>query len=213
MRHREEKTARGGFYRLGMQFLVLARAVPIKNNLVDLARPYSHGLMKAFDESTYIAVVRNGRGVFVDVQETHRDLRLVGPLGAEVHYHATAAGKAITAFFPKEKTQALLKDIRLSSMTKRTLLTRSQIEREWAAPRRLGYAVDDEETIRGAIFLAGPLFDSREMVCGSISIGLPKPRYSPKLGKKMIAELKHCCRRVTEVLKAAGYVHEGGLES
>lgn len=206
-----DQDVRGGVYRLGFQFLVLARSVRLTSNLVELARPYSRELMEAFDESTYIAILRHGRGVFVDVQETRRDLRLVGPLGAEVHFHATAAGKAIAAFFPKERLDSLLTDIRHSAITRQTLLNRSQIEREWAAVRRLGYAVNDEETIQGAIFIAAPLFDSTGSVCGSISIGLPKPRYSSSLGEKIITELKQSCHRAADVLKAVAYVHENGF--
>ncbi|MBV9083561.1 MAG: IclR family transcriptional regulator [Acidobacteriaceae bacterium] len=206
-----EQDNRGGSYRLGVQLLVLARGIRLTNNLVELARPYSRELMDVFDESTYIAILRHGRGVFVDVQETRRDLRLVGPLGAEVHFHATAAGKAMAAFFPKHRAEALLRDLRSVPLTRRTLLSRSHIEREWAGVRRSGYAVNDEETIQGAIFIAGPLFDSTGAICGSISIGLPKPRYSTQIGERIKAELKQACRRVTDVLEAAAYVHENAF--
>ncbi len=206
-----EQDGPGGAYRLGIQFLVLAQALHVTTNLIELARPYCRDLVQTFDESTYIAVLRDGRGVFVDVQETRRDLRLVGPLGAEVHFHATAAGKAIAAFFPKDRADALLRSLRQSPLTRRTLLSRSHVEQEWAKVRRLGYAVNDEETIVGAIFLAVPFFDSSRSVCGSISIGVPKPRYSAKVGDRIIAQMKDSGRRLSEVLSAVGYVHENAF--
>ena len=129
-----------------------------------------------------------------------------------MHFHATAAGKAMAAFFPKDRAEALLRDLRHVPLTRRTLLSRSHVEHEWAAVRRLGHAINDEETIQGAIFIAGPLFDSMGAICGSISMGLPKPRYSQKLGEKITAELKQACRRVTDVLHAAAYVHENAFQ-
>ncbi len=206
-----EQDAPGGAYRLGIQCLVLARRVRVATSLVELARPYSRDLCESFGESTYIAVLRDGRGVFLDVQETKRDLRLVGPLGAEVHFHATAAGKAMAAYFPKNRAEQFLAGFRREFLTKRTLVSRSQVEREWAAVRRLGYAVNDEETIQGAIFLAAPVFDAKRMICASISIGLPKPRYSRKLGERIAARLKETCRRLSEALEATGYVHENAF--
>jgi DNA-binding IclR family transcriptional regulator len=206
-----EQDTPGGAYRLGLQILVLARGVRTTNSLVELARPDTREFMETFDESTYLAVLRHGRGVFLDVQETRRDLRLIGSLGAEVHFHATAAGKVMAAFFPKESTVALLKNLRQAPLTRRTLLSRSQIEREWAIVRKRGYALNDEETIVGAIFLAGPIFDATGKICGSISIGVPKPRYSAKLGERIITHLINSCRRLSDALKAIQYVHESGF--
>lgn len=206
-----EQDTRGGAYRLGIQILVLARGVRVTQNLVELAKPYCRELMERFDESTCLAVLRHGRGVFLDVHETRRDLRLLGPLGAEVHFHATAAGKVMAAFFPQDQTDALLRTLSQTRITKRTLLSRSQIEREWAMVRKRGYAVNDEETILGAIFLAGPVFDASEHICGSISIGIPKARYSAKLGERIIDQLVSSCRSLSEALKAVYYLHQSGF--
>jgi DNA-binding IclR family transcriptional regulator len=45
----------------------------------------------------------------------------------------------------------------------------------------------------GALFLACPVFDAHEAVCGSVSAGVPKPRYSAELGKKIAEHLKAVC--------------------
>ena len=202
-----EQDNAGGAYRLGLQVLTLARGLNGGVKLIEVARPYLRELREAFDETAYLAVWRGDSGIFVDVQETSRDLRLVGPLGAEVHYHATAAGKVIAAFLPPEQREALLKRHRPTALTENTLTTRAAVEREWSKVRRIGYAVNDEETIVGAIFLAAPIFDSQRHVCGSISVGLPKARYSSELGKRIAGQLKDACQRLTDALVAVGYVH------
>lgn len=198
----------GAPYRLGTQFLLLARGMSEGIQLLPYARPYMHELVDGFNESAYLAILRGGRGIFVEVIETRRDLRLVGPLGAEVFYHATAAGKAIAAGLPGPERAALLARLELRRLTDNTLTTRGQVEREWADVARRGFAANDEETIVGAIFLAAPVFDAQPAVCGSISVGVPKPRYSAPLGRKIAAALKDSCARLSQALEATGYLHE-----
>ncbi|MGH9158549.1 MAG: IclR family transcriptional regulator [Vicinamibacteraceae bacterium] len=202
----------GGPYRLGLKFVAIGRAVNGNVSLVQVVRPHLRELVAAFDESAYLAVLRGERGIFVDVQETSRDLRLVGPLGAEVHFHATAAGKAIAAFFPTERRAALLARLPLTHLTPRTITSRPGVERHWGRVRRLGIAVNHEETIVGAVFLAAPVFDAEPHVCGAISVGIPKARFSATLGRAMAAALKDTCTRLSETLAAAGYTHRMGTE-
>ena len=59
----------------------------------------------------------------------------------------------------------------------------------------------------GAAFLAAPVFDSRVRVCGSISVGLPKVRFSPAFAEDIALYLVEACRRLSEKLGATGCVH------
>lgn len=201
-----EQESAGEPYRLGLQAMTLARGLNGRSGLIEMAKPYLRELVDTFDESAYLAVLRGDRGVFIDVQETRRDFRLVGPLGAETHFNATAAGKAMAAFLPPSRQIALLKNLRPAPLTPKTLTKRSEVEEEWEKVRRQGYAINNEETIVGAVFLACPVFDARGEVCGGISVGIPKARYSAELGKKMAEHLKDCCQRLSESLKAMGYM-------
>ena len=120
---------------------------------------------------------------------------VVGPLGAETHYHATVAGKEIAAFLPPEQRAALLSRLNPSRLTERTLTRYTEIEREWAKVRKQGFALNDEETIVGAVFLAAPIFEARQSVCGSRSISIRKARYSEALGARIATRLKEVCHR------------------
>jgi DNA-binding IclR family transcriptional regulator len=202
-----EQESVGGPYRLGVQVMTLARGLNGRSGLIEMAKPYLREVVKTFDESAYLAMLRGNRGIFVDVQETRRDFRLVGPLGAEVHFYATAAGKALAAFLPPARQTALLKNLKAEQQTAKTLTRKSEIEQEWEKVKRQGYAVNNEETIVGAVFLACPVFDAHQAVCGSISVGIPKPRYSAELGKRIAEHLKDACRRLSETLEAVGYTH------
>ena len=195
-------------YRLGTQFLVLASVFVSSIELVKVGRPYLEELVERFDENAYLAELRGGKGIFVEVVEAPLDLRLSGgsPL-AEAYFHATAAGKAMAAFLPGESQMAILHSAGFPALTERTRTDPSEVEKDWAEIRERGYATNDEETIIGATFLAAPVFDSRFRVCGSISVGVPKVRFSPAFAEDVALYLVDACRRLSEKLGETGYIH------
>ncbi len=205
-----EQTGPGGKYRLGLQFLVLASGIAARIELVKMGRPFLHELVDRFGESAFLAILREGKGVFVDLEEAPGTLRLIGPIGAIVHFHATAAGKAMAAYFPEEVRSAILRCGPLPALTARTLIQPHEVENDWEEVRRRGYALNDEETIVGASYVAAPVFDSRKQVCGSISVGVPKARFTPGLSDAIADHLIDACRRLSEMLRAAGYAHITG---
>lgn len=207
-----DQDAPGAKYRLGLPVLALARSLGVRGELVTCARPFLLELVKAYNECAYLAVMRRGRGVFLDIEESHRDFRLVGPMFNEVYFHATAAGKAMAAFFPPPLQQELLESGPLMSLTSQTITDPARVAEEWAEIRQAGYAINDEETLLGAVFLAGPVFDSRVTICGSVSIGIPKARFSVRLKDQMANGLKSACSRLTAQLESLGYVHTAGFQ-
>ena len=204
-----EQAAPGGPYSLGVQCLLLARGLKEGIGLLRYARPFLQEIVDTFNESAYLAILRGGRGIFVEVTEARRrDLRLVGPLGAHVFYHATAAGKVFASFLPPEARATLLGSIELRALTPRTLTRRADVEREWTLVARRGFALNHEESIVGAVFLAAPVFDAERAVCASVSVGVPKARYSPAGGRRLATHVKGACDRLSEVLQVAGYTHD-----
>ncbi len=205
-----EQDSTGGTYRLGLQFLIVASGLTSRIGLVKMARPCLHELVDRFRETAFLAVMRGDRAVFVDSEEAPGELRLTSSLGEEVRFHATAAGKAMAAFFGENERAAILCSNHHDAPTAHTKTRPSDIARDWERVRRRGYAINNEETILGAVYLAAPLFDSRERVCASISVGLPKVRYSPQISKRIAAHLVDSCRRLSQELLATGYVHLTG---
>jgi DNA-binding IclR family transcriptional regulator len=203
-----EQDANGGRYRLGMQLLILASGFISRIELVKVGRPYLDELVEKFNENAYLAELRGVKGFFVEVREAPLDLRIAaGPRLAEVMFHATAAGKAMAAYLPEEGRAAILRAAKLPALTERTRTDPSDVEKDWAEIRERGYAINDEETVVGAAFLAAPVFDSRERVCGSIAVGVPKVRFSPALAEDVTLYILDACRRLSEKLGATGYVH------
>lgn len=203
-----EQTEPGGPYRLGVQCLLLARSTADTVELAPWARPFMREVVDRFDERVYLAVLHGGRALFVEVSEPRRrDLRLVGPLGNDVSYHATAAGKAIAAHLPAAPRAALLARMTLTAFTPRTRTRRADVEREWARVARTGVAVNREETIVGATFIASAIFDADGAACGAVSVGIPTARFTAQKGRTIGAALRDVCTRLSRTLADAGYRH------
>src|SRR5215467_1912799 len=85
-------------YRLGIRCLQLGRAYVHHMGLLRQARPIMAELARHVRETTYVAVLRRGSVVPVEVVEADRPVRIVSQLGEALPLHATAAGKAYLAF-------------------------------------------------------------------------------------------------------------------
>jgi IclR family acetate operon transcriptional repressor len=153
---------------LGPRLVSLARLV-LTRGLPELARPYLETLARRFGHSVNLAVLDSGEMLFLDVIESRSSLRMASALGAREPVHATAVGKAVAARLPGAELDALLASRPLRAFTQQTITSRAQFDRELAAVRARGYAIDRGESIAGARCIAAEII-SPHGVAGAISI-------------------------------------------
>src|SRR6516165_3183100 len=94
-------------YRLGIQCLQLGQSYVQHMGLLRQARPIMGDLVRQVRETSYVALLRRGGIVPVEVVEADRSVRLTSPLGEALPLHCTAAGKAYLAFEPEEDVRSL----------------------------------------------------------------------------------------------------------
>ena len=95
-------------YRLGIRCLQLGQSYVQHMGLLRQARPIMIDLVRQAHETTYLAVLRRGFIVPVEVIEADRAVRILPPLGEALPLHSTAAGKAWTAASFRTDTSALM---------------------------------------------------------------------------------------------------------
>src|SRR2546428_11888420 len=76
--------------------------------LLRQARPIMAELVRQARETAYLAVLRRGAVVPVEVIEADRPVRIVSQLGEALPLHSTAAGEAFLAFQTHDDLRALL---------------------------------------------------------------------------------------------------------
>ncbi|MGH7340707.1 MAG: IclR family transcriptional regulator, partial [Candidatus Rokuibacteriota bacterium] len=113
-------------YRLGIRCLQLGQAYVQHMGLLRQARPIMTELSRQIRETTYLAVLRRGFIVPVEVIEADRAVRIIPPLGEALPLHSTAAGKAYLAFAPEDEVRALVPD-GLQRHTEKTITERAAL--------------------------------------------------------------------------------------
>src|SRR5436309_12699520 len=80
-------------YRLGIRCLQLGQSYVQQMGVLRQARPIMADLVRQARETTYLAILRRGTVVPVEVVEADRPVRIVSQVGEALPLHSTAAGK------------------------------------------------------------------------------------------------------------------------
>jgi DNA-binding IclR family transcriptional regulator len=95
------------------------------------------------------------------------------PVGAQLPYHATAAGKIFSAFSPTPSVRKLLKRRRLPMITSASIRDPRQFAKEVAEIKRSGYAQTYGESTPGIGAVAVPVLGSDLRLVAAISVLFP----------------------------------------
>src|SRR3954452_24904485 len=129
-------------YRVGPALRELGAAVAESGIVRGRCRPYMQALCDELGETVNLVSLRGADAIFVDSVETRRPLRVAGREGVVLPAHAVSAGKALLAALPSGVLRGLYADEALTSLTERTLRTRTALEAELDIVRKRGYAVN-----------------------------------------------------------------------
>lgn len=157
-------------YHLGPQVVSLSRSVLARLPLREAAKPSLRQLMEATGECAHLAVLAQGKALYIDQVESPATLRVNAAIGTMNPLHCTALGKALLAFSGIDSPDTL------EPYTARTITDAETLRQHLAEVRRQGYAVDDAEFDPDVRCIAVPVFDFRGKVAGSIGISGPTTR-------------------------------------
>jgi DNA-binding IclR family transcriptional regulator len=175
-------------YRLGIRCLQLGQSYVQHMGLLRQARPIMADLVRQVRETTYVAVLRRGSVVPVEVIEADRPVRIVSQLGEALPLHGTAAGKAYLAFEPEDDLRALLPD-GLARFTDKTVTDRQVLLQQLRSVAACGYAVDLGEHVEDIRAVAAPVRDYARSVVGALAVAAPAVRLTPERIEKEVAPL------------------------
>lgn len=201
-----EQPETNGVYRLTLKTAGLSRRNSERLGFASVARPHLERLRDLLDESVALAERRAQSVVLIDVLETSHPLRLTFHIGNDCPIHATALGKAVAAFLSARELSTLLGTPDLQPFTDRTNTKMRNLKDELASVHKQGYAINDEETVLGAVIIGAPIFDSQRTPCGSLSVNTPTARCSATRKKQLIAAVKETGRRISSDLADLGFV-------
>ncbi|AJF27650.1 IclR family transcriptional regulator [Haloarcula hispanica] len=191
-----------GVYRLGLRFVPLGESVRNRVDLYQIGKEEVERLAEETSEWVHLTVAyRNrevtlyehngGETVAMDYQRRTRE--------SPQYLHCTATGKALLAHFDEAQVTDILASEELVQQTEKTITDPDELRERLAEIRRKGYAINDEEEIRGMRSVGAPIQDVDGAVCGAISVTAPKMRLSGEYLNSDLPELVMEAANIIEV--------------
>jgi IclR family acetate operon transcriptional repressor len=168
----------GDTYRVSLRFLDFGEFARSRRKVYEVAKPEIDKLAAESKETSNLLVEENGKGVYLYTAQPRDAIPLDVSPGKHVVLHATALGKVILAYFPENRTRTILNQRGLPALTKKTIVDQDDLFDELEVIREQGYAVDNEERVRGMRCVAVAIKNENGLVIGAISVSGPSSRLS-----------------------------------
>jgi len=172
-----DKNPETGRYRLGLGLFGLGSLVRHRMDLSTEARTLLTDLRQETDETVLLAVPSGPEIMYIRTQTSRQAVRINAEIGMRAPSYCTAAGRAILAFQPESRIAAAAA-APMPARTPKTITDPDKLLKLLANVRRLGYAIEDEESELGMRAVAAPVYDAQSDVVGAIAIAGPVQRLS-----------------------------------
>lgn len=204
-----ERVNQDGRYHIGPEVMGFVRGPAAHRPLVEIALPYMRRLLADFGETVNLGILRDGEVLYLEMLESPHAFRMTARVGSRSPVHATALGKAIAAYLPKEDAKTAMTSKELTPLTLRTITSPAAWGRELSRTRTRGFAEDNGETELEASCIAAPIFGADGQVIAAISISGPTSRIRA-LKPRAVRVLVATCRAISRALgHSIAVVREG----
>ncbi len=164
------------------------------------ARPVLEDLAAAFSETVHLAVLEGSSVRYLDAVESTRALRVAARTGSALPASCTASGKAMLARLPEVEVAALFaEESELPTLTRRSLTDLPSLSAELHRVRKLGYALNHEESEDGVASVAVAVTGPRSAPAGALVVSAPVSRLDEGLAAKIAARLEAEAARLAEL--------------
>jgi DNA-binding IclR family transcriptional regulator len=133
-------------------------------------------LASLFDETVNLGLLDQGQVIYLDKLESRELLRMDSGIGTACRAYASALGKSMLAFLPKQELDKYIDEVTLTSFTANTIDSREKLVKELAKIRKHGYAVDNEELAQELYCVGAPIFDLNGYPSFALSVSGPVRR-------------------------------------
>ncbi len=163
-------------YRLGLKSLELGQTFIKQMGLLRQAKPILEKMVAECNETSYVAIFKEGYIVYLDVVETDLTVRVVSRVGSRLPSYCTASGKVHLANLSEEELEETLPQT-MKQYTPSTFCEPDKLRQELQKVAEQGYAIDDEEMDPGVRCVAAPIRDYTRRIVGAVSISGPSMRF------------------------------------
>ena len=181
---------------LGLQ---LVRKLDVRN----IAHPYMERLVAEMEETVHLMALQAERSVLcINSVESPRALRVGSRTGIVFVASASAGGRAILSTLSDPDLMEMYPSTRLPQHPHSTLRLRSELMERLQIARRLGYAVQQNESESGVSAISAPIRIGDQVASFSLTVALP----SSRLDDEVVVAIGHAAiQRAGEIAAALGF--------
>lgn len=184
-------------YQLGVKLLELGSKSITRLDIRNAARPVMEELHKDTGETVHLSVLSSdGRIVFLDKLDSTKGIRPNIQLGAQLPVHCVANGKAILAFLPETKLEALLSK-KLRQHTDTTITKKPVLLTALEEVRRAGYALNVGEFRPDVSGVGAAILDHTNYSVAALGVSLPTTRMSATVGAELGQRVALAARKIS----------------
>lgn len=162
-------------YQISHRFLDLGEFTRTRRKAYELAEEKVKDLARETEERAQFIVEEHGLGVYLYRDTGPHAVETGSRIGKRIHLHSTAAGKAILAHLPRERTLTILDERGLPAITEHTTTDHQTLLDELEEIREQGFSLNMQENTEGARAIGVPIMDGDELL-GALSITGPTNR-------------------------------------
>jgi len=152
--YQEQETKK---FRLGPTLVRLGNQAVGGMDLRSIARPLMEDLSQRFRETVFLGTFDGRKITIIERADSPVELKISAPIGTRIPVYAGATGKVFLAGLSENEVKKLLKEKPIRPFTENTITDPEKYLEELQKVRRVGYATDFEEYIRGVNAICIPL--------------------------------------------------------
>jgi len=176
-------------YSLGVRLVRLAHSAWDQASVAPVAAPLLDKLSAELGETIHLAQLDNAQVLYVDKRNATRPVEMYSQAGKIGPAYCTGVGKAMLAYLPTDRQNAVLEQQSYHQFTDRTLCSPDEMRAELRAIVERGYATDNEEHEQGIVCVSVPILTDARAVIGAISVTGSTVRTSLKTLQRHVPKL------------------------
>lgn len=193
-----------GNYRIGSK---LIEAVSCYINSLELqteSKPYLAKITAELGLTAHLGVLDGNEVVYVEKIDMMSGLKMYSQIGLRTYSYCSALGKCLLSNYSSEELEMVMRDCKFIPFTEGTITSLEALKKELHQVRRQGWAIDNEEFMKGTRCVGAPIYDYRGEIIASISasgsvIAFPENR---------VEEVAEYVKKVgLDISKTMGYIY------
>lgn len=191
-------------YRLGLKLYDMGSRAVEQIDLRSRLHPFLRKLALRVGETVHLGVLHKTRVVYIDkIEPINRRVCISSRTGTSNPVYSTSLGKSILAFLPPEETAAIVRDIRFTGFTSKTLNSREELMGALDRVRKRGYAIDDEEMEIGTRCVGAPILDASQRAIAALSVSGSALRLAAHCVPGIAEHVMRCAHDISVALNTA----------